>query len=283
MKQKRVVTIQDISGFGRCSVTVALPIISAAGVETCVLPTAVLSTHTGGFSGFTYRDLTDDVAPIMDHWESLGLEFDVIYTGYLGSFRQQELVSEFFRRFKKESTTVIVDPAMGDWGKLYKGFGDDFPLGMAKLCGQADIIVPNLTEAAFMLGEPFVGDDYDQAYIEGLVRRLAKLGPRRVVITGVGLRPGKIGVAAYDVLTDEVSYYFTDRVPQQYHGTGDVYASALTAAIARERSIHEAIGIAADFTLESVQRTFAAKTDERFGVNFEESLPNLIRRLQQPQ
>jgi len=280
MKQKRVVTIQDISGFGRCSVTVALPIISAAGVETCVLPTAVLSTHTGGFSGFTYRDLTDDMAPIMDHWESLGLEFDAIYTGYLGSFRQLELVSEFFRRFKKEHTTVIVDPAMGDWGKLYKGFDAEFALGMGRLCGLADIIIPNLTEAAFMLGEPFVGDDYDEAYIEGLLRRLAALGPKRVVITGVDLQPGKIGVAAYDAATDETGYYFTERVPQQYHGTGDVYASALVAAIARDRTVHEAVAIAADFTLESVQRTFAAKTDERFGVDFEESLPSLIRRLQ---
>ena len=139
------------------------------GVETSILPTAVLSTHTGGFTGYTYRDLTEDILPIADHWESLGLAFDALYTGYLGSFRQIELVLELFRRFKGKETLALVDPAMADNGKLYGGFAAEFPKEMRKLCAKADIIVPNLTEAAFMLDEPYVEGPYTQAYIEGML------------------------------------------------------------------------------------------------------------------
>lgn len=173
---KRVVSIQDISCLGKCSLTVALPIISAMGVETCVVPTAVLSTHTGGFSGFTFHDLTQEVAPIADHWAKEGISFDAIYTGYLGSFEQIHLVSQFFDRFGGQDTLIYVDPAMADNGVLYTGFTPEFAKEMGTLCGKADVIVPNLTEASFMLGVDYVGENYDEAYIRDLLKQLTGPG-----------------------------------------------------------------------------------------------------------
>ena len=278
MTQKRAVTIQDISCFGKCSLTVALPIISAAGIEVAAIPTAVLSTHTGGFTGYTYRDLTDDITPIAAHWKSLGLKFDAIYTGYLGSFEQLRLMGEFFDAFKGDGI-VMIDPVMADNGILYGGFSPDFPTGMAKLCAKADLIAPNLTEAAFMLGEPFIGDTYDSTYIEALMKRLSALGPKQVVLTGVSFAPDKLGSACYDADTGKVDYYFNDRVPGYFHGTGDVFASALLSAVLRGKALPAAIKVATDFTLESIKRTAAAKTEPRNGVNFEQSLPNFIKAL----
>lgn len=280
MRQKRIVTIQDISCFGRCSLTVALPIISAAGIEACCIPTAVLSTHTGGFTGFTYRDLTDEVKPVSDHWASLGLDFDAVYTGYLGSFEQIALVSDFFDRFGKDGCIVMVDPVMADNGRLYGGFSPDFPAGMAKLCGKADLLVPNLTEAAFMLGEEFRGENYDRDYIEGLVRRLAGLGPSMVVLTGISFEAGRLGAASYDAASDCVSYYFNERIEGYFHGTGDVFASALLAAVMNKRTIADAAKIAVDYTLEAIKRTRDAGTEPRCGVNFEQSLPSLLQSLE---
>ena len=152
---KRAVTIQDISCFGKCSLTVALPIISAMGIETAVIPTAVLSTHTGGFKGYTFRDLTGDIPQIASHWEKLGLSFDAIYTGYLGSPDQVQIVSDFFDSFGKEDNFIVVDPVMGDAGKLYAGFTDELVCGMRKLCAKADYIIPNMTEAALLLDIPY--------------------------------------------------------------------------------------------------------------------------------
>lgn len=277
MAQKRIATIQDISCFGRCSLTVALPIISAAGVEACGIPTAVLSTHTGGFTGYTYRDLTEELAPITEHWKSLDLKFDAIYTGYLGSFEQIRLVGSFIDSFKTENTLVMIDPVMADNGVLYGGFSADFPAGMAKLCAKADLVVPNLTEAAFMLGEPYVGDDYDSAYIEGLMKRLSALGPRKVVLTGVSFETGKLGAACYDADSGKTAFCFTERVEGYYHGTGDVYASALLAALMNGCALERAIGIAAEFTVEAIKRTAASGAERRCGVNFEQSLPGLMK------
>ena len=196
-RQKRALAVHDISCVGRCSLTVALPIISAVGVETSILPTAVLSTHTGGFTGYTYRDLTEDILPIADHWESLGLAFDALYTGYLGSFRQIELVLELFRRFKGKETLALVDPAWRITARLYGGFAAEFPKEMRKLCAKADIIVPNLTEAAFMLDEPYVEGPYTQAYIEGMLERLAEIGAPKVVLTGVHFDDADLALPAW--------------------------------------------------------------------------------------
>jgi pyridoxine kinase len=184
-KQKRVAAIHDISGFGKCSLTVALPILSAAGIETSVIPTAVLSTHTGGFEGYTFRDLSSDLPAFAKHWKSLDLSFDCLYSGFLGSAKQIEIVSEIFGMFKTEDNLILVDPAMADNGRMYSTFAPSFAQGMAALCARADIIVPNVTEAVFLLGESYRPGPYEPAYIEGLLQRLAALGPPRVVMTGV--------------------------------------------------------------------------------------------------
>ena len=194
---KRIVTIQDISCIGKCSLTVALPIISACGVETAVIPTAVLSTHTA-FQGFTFRDLTEEITPISEHWKKEGIGFDAIYTGYLGSFEQLELVSRLIDQFKTEDNLIIVDPVMADNGALYPGFTQEFVAEMAKLCGKADVIVPNLTEASYMLQIPYVGEEYSEENIKEMLVSLSQLGTKKVVLTGVSFAPDQLGVMAYD-------------------------------------------------------------------------------------
>jgi pyridoxine kinase len=279
MEQKRVAAIHDISCFGRCSLTVALPIISAAGIETAVIPTAVLSTHTGGFTGFTYRDLTDDIMPIVDHWISLGLGFDAIYTGFLGSFEQIDIIAEVFDKLSSKRTVTVVDPVMADNGKLYAIFPKDFPKGMRKLCAKADVIIPNITEAVLMLNEEYVDGPYDRGYIESLLKRLGKIGAKKVVLTGVFFNDDELGAAAYDAVTGEIGYAFSERIEGYYHGTGDVFGSALVASLMNGRSLNEAVRIAVDFTVGSIRRTKDAGTDIRFGVNFEEGIPKLLEYL----
>jgi pyridoxine kinase len=276
---KRIAAIHDISGFGKCSLTVALPIISAAGIEVSVIPTAVLSTHTGGFTGFTYRDLTEDILPITDHWCSLDLKFDALYTGFLGSFEQLDIMGQVFDRLRTEDNLILVDPVMADNGVLYKVFPDNFPDGMRKLCAKADIIVPNLTEAALLTGQEYKEGPYTREYIEQTLKKLAALGPRRVVLTGVYFDDTKLGAASFDSHTGEVDYALSPRIEGLYHGTGDVFASVLLSAVLRGFSLAESAQIAADFTAQSIERTRIAGTDVRYGVNFEEGLPMLIQRL----
>jgi pyridoxine kinase len=276
---KRVAAIHDISGFGKCSLTVALPIISAAGIETSVLPTAVLSTHTGGFTGFTYRDLTEDIQPISDHWKSLGIQFDAIYTGFLGSFEQLDLVTNFFESFKTEDNILLVDPVMADNGELYKIFSPEFAVGMCQLCKKADIIIPNFTEAALLLGEPYNPGPYTEQYVEDILKKLSALGPRKIVLTGVFFNDKELGAATYDAITGEVAYAFEKRVSGYYHGTGDVFGSALLAALLNDFSLYEAATIAVRFTASAIKKTAKAGTDIRFGVNFEQSIPEFLRDL----
>jgi pyridoxine kinase len=274
-RQKRVLAIHDISCFGRCSLTVALPIISAAGIETVVLPTAVLSTHTGGFTGFTYRDLTQDILPVVNHWQSIGLEFDAIYTGFLGSFEQVDIVSEIFDVLKKNEVLIVVDPVMADYGKLYSIFPSNFPEGMRKLCRKADLIVPNLTEAAFLLDEPYHDGPHTKDEIEHILRSLSELGPKYVVVTGVSYDGKQLGSVSYDANTGEFSYTGETRIEPMYHGTGDVFASALVAALLGGRTLAQANAIAVRFTVASIARTKESGTDNRFGVNFEAGLAGL--------
>jgi pyridoxine kinase len=276
---KRVAAIHDISGFGKCSLTVALPIISAAGIEVSVLPTAVLSTHTGGFTGFTYRDLTEDMQPITGHWKSLNIEFDAIYTGFLGSFEQLDLVTTFFETFKTKDNLILVDPVMADNGELYKIFPSEFPLGMRKLCEKADIIVPNLTEAALMIREPYNPGPYSKAYIENILKKLSEIGPRKIVLTGVFFNDEELGAATYDAGSGEIACCFEKRIPGYYHGTGDVFGSALLAAILNNFPLHEAAAVAVRFTASAIRKTAQAGTDIRFGVNFEQSIPELLNDL----
>ena len=274
---KRLLTVQDVSCVGKCSLTVALPIISAAGVECAVLPTAVLSTHTA-FPKFTFHDLTGEIAPVSETWKELGIAFDAIYTGYLGSFEQLSLVGKLFDDHKGENTFIAVDPAMADNGKLYHGFTPEFARAMGKLCAKADLILPNLTEAAFMLGEEY-REQYDEAYVRALLVRLCSLGCRRAALTGISLEEGKIGVYAYDSASGEYFSYFNEKLPVAYHGTGDIYASAAVGAYARGLSLNDSLALAVDYTLECIRKTLADPNRVFYGVNFEEALPLYVERI----
>lgn len=279
MKQSRIVTIQDISCFGKCSLTVALPVISAMGVEAAIIPTAVLSTHTGGFKDFTFRDLTQDIPKIAEHWKSIDLNFDVIYTGYLGSFEQLECISKFIDKFRTDKNLVLIDPVMGDNGKLYTGFTREFAAAMGKLCRKADVIVPNLTEAAFMLDEPYIGEGYDEEYIHKLLTRLCSLGAKNAILTGVSYSPDKIGAVSYSSETGEYHSYFTKRVGEIFHGTGDIFASTCTGALARGLSLTKSMEIAADYVFECIKATADCKKEHWYGVKFEECMPYLTDRI----
>ena len=273
---KRIITIQDVSCVGKCSLTVALPIISAAGVEAAILPTAVLSTHTQ-FDKFTFCDLTDEIQPISDTLLELGIDFDAIYTGYLGSFRQLALVSDFFDRFGGKAK-LVVDPAMADNGVLYKGFTPEFARAMAGLVAKADLVIPNLTEASFMLDLPY-NPDYDEDYIKDILRRLTDLGAKEAALTGISLREGEIGVYSYSRERDCYTYYANKKLPISYHGTGDVYASAAVGALMRGFSTEASLAIAVDYTLSAMEKTMADPNRRFYGVNFEEALPYYIELL----
>lgn len=274
---KRIITIQDISCVGKCSLTVALPIISATGVEAAILPTAVLSTHTM-FQDFTCKDLTDQIAPIAKHWKQEAFTFDAVYTGYLGSFEQIDLMKEFFDQFKTESNILFVDPAMADNGKLYPAFDEAFAKHMATLCGKADIIVPNITEAAFMTGMEY-RTEYNEDYIKEMLKRLCALGAKISILTGVGFVEGKTGVMGYDKEKDEYHYYCHDKLPVSYHGTGDIFSSTCVGAMMNGLDWKEATKVAADYTAECIRLTLEDPAKPWYGVNFEQAIPYLIKRL----
>lgn len=275
---KRIVTIQDISCIGKCSLTVALPVISAMGIETAILPTAVLSTHTA-FQNFTVRDLTDEIEPITAHWQKEAFAFDAIYTGYLASFEQIDLMKELFDQFKTGTNLVIVDPAMADNGKLYPAFDEAFAKHMGTLCAKADVALPNITEAAFMTGMEYK-TEYDEAYIKEMLKRLAGLGAKICLLTGVGFREGMTGVMGYDSETDEFCYYEHKKHPMNYHGTGDVYASTFVGAMVNRFTWKEAMQIAADYTAECIRLTYEEKGTMWYGVNFEQAIPYLLKLIQ---
>ncbi len=276
--QKRIAAIHDVSGIGKCSLTAAIPILSAAGHEAAVMPTAVLSTHTGDITGFTYRDLTDDLVPFAKHWKELGVSFDGIYSGYLGSKRQIDIVCGFIDEFRNKDTVVIVDPAMADGGKMYTNFDLDFAREMVELCRKADIIVPNITEALFLLGEEYVEPPYSKEYIGSIMKRLLELGPEMVVLTGVAFDAEKTGCGVC-CKNGDVFYAFSEHYPGTYYGTGDIFASALTGAYLRGKDIFESADIALRFTCNAIRRTYFAKTDTRLGVNFEQGLSDYIKSL----
>ncbi len=273
---KRILTVQDISCVGKCSLTVALPIISAAGVEAGVLPTSVLSTHTA-FSKFTFKDLTEEIEPITEVFSELGIDFDALYTGYLGSFRQLELMKKLFEKFGKQSF-IMIDPVMADNGALYKGFTEEFAKEMAKLCARADLIVPNLTEASFMLGVPY-NPNYNEEYIKELLKKLTGLGAKMAALTGISFECDKIGVYFYDSEKDKYFSYFNDKLPNSYHGTGDIYASSALGAIMRGIPIEKSLAIAVDYTLECMRETEKDENARFYGVNFETALPFYIKKI----
>ena len=279
MKQKRVLAVHDLSCVGRCSLTVALPILSAAGLEASALPTAVLSTHTVGFTGMTFRDLTQDLPAIFAHWKTLDLAFDAIYTGYLGSAEQVALVEQLFDAFRGEQTKIIVDPVMGDHGKLYPGMSEKMPQLMKTLCQKADVIVPNQTEAALMLGRPYL-ETPDKAEVDDLMQALREMTQASVVLTGISPEEGKLGAAVYDRETGQTACPAAPHMPGSYHGTGDVYASALPGAYLAGKPLVQAAQIAADFTQQSIVETLPLGLETRYGVCFERALPQLLRALE---
>lgn len=275
---KRIVTIQDISCLGKCSITVALPIISAMGVETAILPTAVLSTHTQ-FSGFTVKDLQDQIKPISAHWKKENFHFDAIYTGYLASREQIQLVSDFFDDFNEQDTLLFVDPAMADNGKLYVGFPEDFPKSMSTLCGKADIIVPNLTEACLMTGTEYK-TEYDKKYIQEILNKLAALGTKKaVVLTGVSPEKDKTGVYGLYVETGKYFGFSHEKLAVSFHGTGDVFSSTAVGALERGMSLEESLNIAARFTVNSIKETLKNDPEKTYGVDFEAVFPLLLQDL----
>ncbi len=267
----RVLAINDISCVGKCSLTVALPIIAASGVTCDILPTAILSTHTGGFSGYTFRDLSEDIPAIIAHWKSLSLQYDIIISGYLGSIRQIEMVKTIKRELLREGGLMIVDPVMGDNGVLYSHFDHDFVQEMKGLCAEADIIVPNLTEACYLTDTDYaaVGErDYP-----AILKKLQALCPAPSV-TGCDVKKdGKVYSSVfYTNDAGKFQSFATDKIEGAFHGAGDVYASALVGCLARGISTDKAVEIAATFTTESIRQTAADKTQARYGLNSESQM-----------
>ena len=275
MANNRILTIQDISCVGQCSLTVALPIISACGIECAVLPSAVLSTHTAGFTGFTFRDLTDDIPAIRAHWEQENIRFDAVYTGYLGSTKQIAYVADIFDSLCPDGLK-IVDPAMADNGKLYPAFDDAYVEAMKTLCGKADYLLPNITESCFLTSMEY-RTEYDKEYIDSLLSGLTALGCKNVILTGVSYTPGRTGVVVLE--NGSYAYYEHELLPNSCHGTGDIYASAFVGALARGKRAYEAARIAADYTVACIRAT-AGDKNHWYGAKFEPVLPELIQMLQ---
>lgn len=275
MDYKRILTIQDISCVGQCSLTVALPILSACGQETCILPSAVLSTHTMGYSFPSIRDLTPDIPGFQKHWQKENILFDAIYTGYLGSTEQVAYVADILQTMTVPGGKTIVDPAMADHGKLYPAFDAAYVEAMKGLVSKADVVVPNLTEACFLTGCTYQ-EEYDQAYITQVVAKLHELGTKWVVLTGIGYEPGMTGILISGEGTTD--YYAHPRIPKNYHGTGDIYASAFVGSWVSGKTMGEAIRIAADYTYKCIENTLDDDS-HWYGVKFETAFPYLIEKL----
>ena len=270
MAYKRILTIQDISCVGQCSMTVALPILSACGHETCILPTAVLSTHTGGFGKPVVQHLQVD--GLWRHWKAQGIDFDAILVGYLGSVQAVETVSEILDEMLAPGGVSIVDPAMADHGRLYSGFDEEYARAMQRLCEKAHIMIPNITEAAMMAGLPF-REDFDEAWVRQL---LGKLRGREVVLTGVGFAPDRTGSAVRR--GGQVTFQSHEKLGRSYHGTGDIFAACFTGALMQGRSLENSAALAGEFTRQCIENT-AANPAHWYGVKFETALPWLISRL----
>lgn len=277
--QKRALAIHDLSCVGRCSLTVALPILSAAGINTDVAPTALLSTHTGEFTGYTHLDLSDQLLPIAKHLETLKLHYDAFYTGYLASGAQVALVLDMLDRLGDGGTHVFVDPAFADHGRLYSLIDDEMPVQMRRLCRRANTIVPNLTEAAFLLDRPYPGEGYDRALIADFCRGLLALGVENAVITDVAFDDAETGVAILCRGMAEPMFLFRSRFAGVFHGTGDVFASFLLAGLLNAQPLEAAARMALELTHEAIEITIAQGEPLRYGVQFERVLPRMWERM----
>lgn len=272
----RVAAIHDLSGFGRASLTVIIPILSTMGVQTCPLPTAVLSSHTGGFNDYHFVDMTENMVKIIDHWKALDIEFDAIYSGFLGSPRQVDIVMDFIGAFARPEQFVVVDPVMGDDGKPYKTMGPEMIRQMQSLVSHADIITPNFTEAAFLLGEPYP-DNLDEGQIKKWILRLCEKGPGKVIITSVPVagRKNLSGVVAFD--REDGRFWKVDctYIPAHYPGTGDAFASVIVGGLLQGDSLPIALDRAVQFVSMAIRSTFGYNYPSREGVLLERVLTNL--------
>lgn len=269
MQTKRILTIQDISCVGQCSLTVALPVISACGVEVGVLPSALLSNHTAGYSGWTFRDLTDDIPEISARWKKENVKFDAFYTGYLGSTRQIDYVRDIINTDGKPGALKIIDPAMADNGRLYPGFEAEFVDSMKTLVSEADFILPNITEAALLTGTEYK-EVYDEAYVIDVCKKLAALGAKVIVLTGIGYDSESSGVVIYE--QNKLNYYRHKKIQGGRNGTGDIYASVFVGALMRGISTYDAARLAADFVVKAIENTLGDE-NHWYGVKFEPAIP----------
>ncbi|MCL2592997.1 MAG: pyridoxamine kinase [Defluviitaleaceae bacterium] len=273
--QKRIAVINDLSCFGRCAISISMPILSASGLEVCTLPTAVLSSHFA-FPNPVYIDTTEHFENIKNHWNSLNLKFDAIFTGFIGSLDMIKMVSLFIDMFKGDNTKVIVDPTMADNGKFYSSpiFTAEYLEEMKELCKKADIIMPNITEACLLVGKEYIQGPYKIEYIESLLKNFEQT----VILTGVYFNDNEIGCTLKE-FSKKPEYIFSSKINGHYFGTGDIFGSTFVGAILKGFSYKDATKIAADFVSICIEKSNKVNTDNVRGINFEQNLGKLIEML----
>ena len=274
---KKILTIQDISCYGQCSITVALPIISAFGIETAVLPSAVLSTHTAGFSGYTFRDLTEDLPDIQKHWEKEGIYFDAIYTGYIGSIKQFDNIKDIIDSRLKPDGVVVVDPAMADYGEFYYGFDQEFADKMGELCKLGDYILPNTTEACYLLHKEWK-PDFSKEEMEEIAKDLSEFTKKHVILKGDNHKEGQLGMLVSDKEDSDIQFVYNDKIDHLSHGTGDVFASAFVGSSMLGKSPTSSAKIAGEFTKKAIEKTID-DPNHNYGVKFEKVIPEIYELL----
>ena len=277
-KNTKILTIQDISCFGQCSITVALPVVSAFGIETAILPSAVLSTHTSGFTDFTVRDLTEDLPEIRKHWEKEGIDFDAIYTGFIASIEQLDYIKDIIDSRLKPEGLVFVDPAMADHGEFYNGFDQEFADKMGELCKLGDYILPNTTEACFILHKPWKEEFTREEMLE-MANELAAFTKRYVILKGDTNKENELGMIVLDKQESTCEIVYNEKIDYVSHGTGDVFASALVGSTMLGTSTTSAAKIAGEFTKRAIEKTIGDE-NHKYGVKFEQvilELPELLK------
>ena len=269
----KILTIQDVSCFGQCSITVALPVISAFGIETAILPSAVLSTHTSGFTDFTVRDLTEDLPAIRKHWESEGIDFDAIYTGFIASIEQLDYIKDIIDSRLKSDGIVFVDPAMADHGEFYNGFDQEFADKMGELCKLGDFILPNTTEACYILHRPWK-EQFTKEEMLDMAKELSQFTKRYVILKGYENDKNEVGMIVLDKKDSSIEIVYNDKIDYVSHGTGDVFASAFVGSTMLGKAPTSAAKIAGEFTKKAIEKTVGDE-NHKYGVKFEQVILDL--------
>ena len=270
---KKVLTMQDISCYGQCSITVALPVLSAWGYETAILPSAILSTHTGGFKNFTVHDLSNEIPKIINHWKNEGLKYDAFYVGYLGEIGHVNLVIQIKNELLNKDGIFVLDPVMGDNGKLYPAFNDEYVKAIRRLIKEADIILPNLTEACFLTGVEYK-EEYDESYIKNIINKLVEIGAKKIALTGIAYEKEMTGVFIYD--ENGYQHFTHKKISKSYHGTGDIYASTFLGAFLGNNDLMKSSKIAAMFVVRAIENTLD-DPGHNYGVKFEPLLADFVK------